>query len=937
LSEPIEPNSSIPLGRKEIFDLFAAASDLPASERRAFLDVHCGSNRSVRIQLEGLLAFHDDDKDGMLDESIAQGLDLPQVMKLRRIPDGTVVGERFRVIRTIGSGGMGTVYEAEDLDGGSNVALKTIRVGETADGELAKRLRRELRLGRDVSHPNVCRVYDYWDVEDAGGGRITFFTMELLAGETLAQRLALNGKLAPSQAIQILRQVAAGIDEVHRVGIVHRDLKPSNIFLVSGGEGAPERAVVMDFGIARESNPASESNPTTTGMMIGTPRYMSPEQANGKKVDRSSDIYSFGVLALEMVTGVNHPLVAPSSLVPRLRRSWDEPLLRCFSSAAQRPKYASEVVASIERHRIPWKPTAVVVTALIALAAVFWQGSNSGAAARYGTEGATEITFDDGFTGDPSATADGKTLVYASDRGSPAGDLNIWSHRLDTGETHQLTSDPGDEDEPAISPNGKLLAYRLGSDTTLFLKALPNGRPRVIGKWIYSPRFSPDGTMLAYVAGHTSEPGQIWLLPLSEGRTPRRIAADFMDARFPAWSPDGRSILFRGAKSSVPTLEANREWWITDRDGHSYSATGAASALAKSGVVPHDTHVAWDGKHVVFSAANYDSTNLWRLNLFSILGHVVSSPQVITSGSGYQGIPAILGDGRVAYADWRHEGHIWQIDPGDGKMTKVTSLSSKDAAVSSSTDGKRIAFVRIRGKSRDIWIRDMESGAEHELWTGDSANPLLSPAGDKIAVSIGQRIWLLDIASGKREVFAENGGEIVAWSPDGGAIAAIENENEKKQKVVRLTLNDKSRIVLFEGGGFRQAAYSPNGKLLAVSVREDSAHSRIMVTSILPDGSAGEWKAATSLDHFSERPIWSMDDHTFYYVTDRDGFWCLFGQEVDPRTSSPSGEPKALLHLHSATNTLSHLVDASSGLARGGRSLFLCVGSERSNIWAVRP
>ena len=207
---------------------------------------------------------------------------------------------------------MGTVYEAEDLDGGPNVALKTIRVGEASDGELAKRLRRELRLGRDVTHPNVCRVFDYWDVETADGSRITFFTMELLSGETLAQRLAGKGRLSPKETLHILREVAAGIDEVHRVGIIHRDLKPSNIFLARNpSEGEPERVVVMDFGIARASEAGSESFATTTGLMIGTPHYMSPEQARGAKVDRASDIYSFGVLAFEMVTGVNIPWLLP--------------------------------------------------------------------------------------------------------------------------------------------------------------------------------------------------------------------------------------------------------------------------------------------------------------------------------------------------------------------------------------------------------------------------------------------------------------------------------------------------------------------------------------------------------------------------------------------------------------------------------------------------
>ena len=517
------------------------------------------------MEIERLLAHQE--SVGILDESMPHRLE-PQELQpqLPLFAEGYKIAHRFRIIRIIGSGGMGTVYEAEDLSDGNHIALKTIRAGETSGGELSMRLRRELRLARDIDHPNVCRVFTDWDVEDPGGGsgRITFFTMELLKGETLAQRLAAKGKIKPGEAISILRQIAAGIDEVHRANIVHRDLKPSNIFLVRD-PGLAERAVVMDFGVARNSAAATvESNATVTGARIGTPRYMSPEQANGERVDRSSDIYSFGVLAFEIVTGVNHPLVSPSSLVHGLSPSWNKGVLSCFLSPAQRPKTAAEVVATIERRVVPWKPAMLALATALVLAIVFWQASRSEAAARYGAEGATQITFDEGFTGDPASTADGNMLVYATDRDSAAGDLNIWSHRLDTNETRRLTADQGDEDEPAISPNGQLLAYRRGSNNTLYVKQLPGGEPRAIGPWIAAPRFSPDGKTLAYWSGHTSTPGQIWLLPLAPGSRPRRIAQDFADARFPLWSPNGKTILFRGTKSTLPSIEANQEWWITD-------------------------------------------------------------------------------------------------------------------------------------------------------------------------------------------------------------------------------------------------------------------------------------------------------------------------------------------------------------------------------------
>ena len=208
----------------------------------------------------------------------------------------------------------------------------------------------------------------------------------------------------------------------------------------------------------------------------------------------------------------------------------------------------------------------------------------------------------------------------------------------------------------------------------------------------------------------------------------------------------------------------------------------------------------------------------------------------------------------------------------------------------------------------------------------------MSPDGNTIAVSIGQRIWLLDIASGKRELLAGNAGDILAWSPAGTGLLFVENRSTGRA-LIRLDVKDKSRTLLLQGRNVLQAAYSPDGATLAVGIREDSSHSRIALASIGSDGGLRDFNDLTNLDHWSERPMWSADGRTVFYVTDQDGFWCLFGQVINQKSPAPT----PVLHLHTATNTLSHLVDASSGLARGGHYLYLCVGSEHSNIWAVRP
>jgi eukaryotic-like serine/threonine-protein kinase len=183
----------------------------------------------------------------------------------------------------------------------------------------------------------------------------------------------------------------------------------------------------------------------------------------------------------------------------------------------------------------------------------------------------------------------------------------------------------------------------------------------------------------------------------------------------------------------------------------------------------------------------------------------------------------------------------------------------------------------------------------------------------------------------------ENAGEILAWTPDGTALLYVDVRDTHRHAIVRVNIYSKKRQILLEGGGLHHAAYSPDGKSLAASVRDDSSHSRIVLADVKSDGSVGEWNSITDNGYWAERPVWSANGRVVYFVTDKDGFWCVFGQEVNAASLEVIGAPAALTHLHAATSSLSHLVDATSGMARIGKDILLCIGSEHSNIWAVRP
>ena len=269
---------------------------------------------------------------------------------------GALLCERFRVIRFIARGGMGELYEAEDIELGERVALKTIRSEISTDERVHQRFRREVQLARKVTHPNICRIFDLFHHIPAASTGIdlppsVFVTMELLQGETLGQRLGREGRLNPEQALPIIKELAAALSAAHAVGVVHRDFKSSNVMLLEGEpQGGAQRVVVTDFGLAHslKDSGVAKGDITGAGEMLGTPDYMAPEQIEGGAVTPATDIYALGVVIYEMVTGekpfaadtpfqsamrriTGPPPRPPRDVVPGLPVAWERAIMRCLS------------------------------------------------------------------------------------------------------------------------------------------------------------------------------------------------------------------------------------------------------------------------------------------------------------------------------------------------------------------------------------------------------------------------------------------------------------------------------------------------------------------------------------------------------------------------------------------------------------------------------
>jgi serine/threonine protein kinase len=281
-------------------------------------------------------------------------------------PVDHLVAGRYAIVRFIGAGGASEVYEARDVGLGVNVALKVLNPQHAQNAVQLERFRREIQSARKVTHRNVCRIFDL-GVEQVGNTKRFFLTMELLNGTTLADTLAAGRLYSPADALPIVAQIAAGLQEAHDAGVVHRDLKPGNIVLVppspdGGQDGGGPRAVITDFGLALSDE---QTRLTRSDELVGTPAYMAPEQSEPGALTPAADVYALGLIIYEMLTRRLPFDPGPTAIATVLLRketsprglrelrtdvspAWDETIARCLEAEpAQRFQRPMDVLAAL--------------------------------------------------------------------------------------------------------------------------------------------------------------------------------------------------------------------------------------------------------------------------------------------------------------------------------------------------------------------------------------------------------------------------------------------------------------------------------------------------------------------------------------------------------------------------------------------------------------
>jgi serine/threonine protein kinase len=343
--------------------LFEQALQTPEGQRSALL-AGAHLDPQVRAEAERLLASHSEVGDFLsvspLHGALARTGGSPNAFQ-----PGDLLAGRFRILQFLARGGIGEVYESQDEELREHVALKIIRPELLRDRRAQDRFRREVHLAKKVTHPNVCRIFDIFR-HNAGKSRsgeeesILFVAMELLHGETLAERLQQCGRMQVQQGLVLGIQLAEGLGAAHDVGVLHRDFKPGNVILVSSPKGM--RAVITDFGLALRTgiDSALSGSLTETGESFGTPAYMSPEQVEAKPLTPATDVYSLGLVLYQMVTGscpfedttplstavrrLTEKPLPPGRLVPGLDSHFESVVLRCLERDPRRRfSHANEV------------------------------------------------------------------------------------------------------------------------------------------------------------------------------------------------------------------------------------------------------------------------------------------------------------------------------------------------------------------------------------------------------------------------------------------------------------------------------------------------------------------------------------------------------------------------------------------------------------------
>jgi Tol biopolymer transport system component len=814
----------------------------------------------------------------------------------------------YEILAPIGAGGMGEVYRAKDTKLGREVAIKVLPAAFAQHPERLARFEREAKVLASLNHPNIAQIYGLFESNNAESGAGRALVMELVQGETL------KGPVPVDTALKYAAQIANALDAAHEKGIIHRDLKPANIMLTPDGV-----IKVLDFGLAAVTQPSVEStgdpnqSPTLTmgstqaGTIMGTAGYMSPEQASGKPVDRRADIWSFGVVLWEMLTGkrlfegetISHTLAAVLTQNQDLQQvpvKARRLLQSCLQKDAKRRLQAmgdwwllvDETPRETEpaaRSKLPWAVAAALAIVAAGFAALWLRPAPLPEVVRF------EVNAPSGSTlplGTPAPSPDGRTLAYTV-RGQD-GIVRIHVRSMDSTESRAL---PGTENavHPFWSPDGRSLAFAANGDLKRI--DLAGGSARTLtsveGPWHGSWNqagiilFQP-GLAIARIPAEGGAITPVLKLDEKKGET---------SGGFPFFLPDGKRFLV-----NVTHGDGSRDIELT-------SLVASSGSGDRKVILPDVTSAP-----ILASAPN--GTNY----LLYLRGASLMAQDFDEKAGAVRGGPFLLVDGvgRVAATGSRPSvgvspsGVLAYQTGGDaqplrlgwfdrsGKLLKELPPEAGGLEPELSPDGRFAALRKTLGTDSDIWLVDLARGSSTRLTFGSSgksySNPIWSPDGKRVAYALTLGgIYAKDAnGTGAEQELLKSPGIPLSWSPDGRQILFVE-----QHKLFLLPLEGGKApipIGVAAGAVANGAEISPDGKYFAFTSSESGRYE--VYIEAMPPGT-GKWQISINGGAY---PRWRKDGKELFFLT-----YDLKMMAVDIQTAQRvgAGVPHALLQIEGVT------------------------------------
>ena len=749
----------------------------------------------------------------------------------------------FEVLGLIGAGGMADVYRAHDTRLGRDVAIKVLPAEYAADPERLRRFEQEARAVAALDHPNILAVHNVGTHEG-----VPYIVSELLEGKTLRDRLH-SGGLTVRKAVETAVQIAQGLAAAHEKGVIHRDLKPGNVFLTKDGQ-----VKILDFGLAKLAAPRSAVEaaqastvvePTEAGTTLGTVGYMSPEQVRGQSVDQRTDIFSFGCVLHEMLSGRSPfhrdtPAETMAAILhddaPALAGTGREisPTLqgivwRCLEKQAEdrfgsardvafaleavgsetSPPAAGPVVAEGWLRRW-WLATAIMVIGAVAVVVglLLTQAAPSGQLPLFHTR---QVTGELALEGRAAISPNGNEIVYTT---KEDGKSSIWITDIRGGNALRVVSGLPQASDPSWFRDGSTVAFTSGDGATTAIWKVPRfgGTAMPLVPNAEQAALSPDGTRIAF--SRRAEEGflRIWVARLNALDRARQITntGDGRDDHVsPAWSPDSKTICYADV----------RGLWLVAAEGRKARRLTSDSWA--------NVQPAWsaDGRFVYFASAREGTQALWRIA-------ADGGPHArVTDGTGYERFPSLSADGkRFAFVSRSPNGNIALVNLRTNRVARI-SEGGYSWLPAIAPDRSALVFVSQFGDAatlRSIHLQD-DAPASQSIVLVDQLGAVFSPDissdGRWLAfyreVEGRREVWVVPAHGGLAANFSGHTGQDVqpVWSPDSRRIAFVSNRGGTYQIWVAPFADGRRTAeplrVSGNSGTATYPSWSPDGKTIA--------------------------------------------------------------------------------------------------------------------------